>query len=92
MLWALMDGCSTRTLSHHPGWWTLWGLETLSMPRSSSAFPRVSTSVGGAGLRPRPAQKMGLTQLLVPLSRKECAGGTEVWLPGGRQEVWPAGL
>lgn len=25
-------------------------------------------------------------------SREDYAGGPEIWLPGGRQEVWPAGL
>lgn len=39
-----------------------------------------------------PAQNSRLIQLLVPPSREEHAGGTEVWLPGGWQEVWPAGL
>lgn len=92
MPWALMDGCSTRMLSHHPGWWILWGLETPSMLLSSSACLRVSTPAGGAGLGPAPAQKTRLIQLLVPPSRKEHAGGAEVWLPGGWQEVRPAGL
>lgn len=30
--------------------------------------------------------------LAICLSREEYAGGFEIWLPGGRQEVWPAGL
>lgn len=66
MPWALMDGCSTRTPSLHPGWWILWGPETPSTPRSYSACPRVSTPAGGARLRPAPAQRTGLIQLSVP--------------------------
>lgn len=92
MPWALMDGCSTPTLSHRPRWWTLWGPETPSTRPSSSACPRVSTPAAGPGPGPAPAQKARLIWLLVPPSREEHAGGTELWLPGGGQEVWPAGL
>lgn len=92
MPWALMDGCSTPMLSHHPGWSTLWGRETLSTPPSSSACPRVSTSAGGTGLGPRPCPEDKADPATVPPSREEHAGGTEVWLPSGWQEVWPAGL
>ena len=92
MPWALMDGCSTPTLSHRPRWWTLWGPETPSTRPSSSACPRVSTPAGGPGLGPAPARKTRLIWLFIPPSREEHAGGTELWLPGGGQEVWSAGL
>lgn len=61
MPWALMDGCSTPTLSRRPGWWTLWGPGTPSTLQSSSASPRVSTPAGGTRLGPAPAQKARLT-------------------------------